>query len=293
LLKKELGADDEFNYISLQSKDTESFQEAIELSPVMSESKTVVISGIDFAKEWKSDDVSLVEELLEDVPPYTNLIFSCIFADKKSKIYKLLSSKCTECFFDYKKSSELVGWVVKVVKSKGGNINTQTAEMVTEYVGKSMNCLINEIDKMLSYVGENGEITPQVVKDICTRNIEARVYDLLDYAMAKQGEKAFLVLNELQREKEQPVFVANAIMRNILGTLQHKYLKEQGKTSSFICDKMGIKPFVEKKYAVYGKRYSEEFLKEMVSECASFDMGFKSGEMDGYTGLFLLVSKLL
>jgi DNA polymerase III delta subunit len=49
----------------------------------------------------------------------------------------------------------------------------------------------------------------------------------------------------------------------------------------------------EKKYAIYGKRYSEEFLKEMVSECASFDMGFKSGEMDGYTGLFLLVSKLL
>ena len=41
--------------------------------------------------------------MLEDMPPYTYVVFVCGSIKKTSKIYKLLSSKCTTCVFEKQK----------------------------------------------------------------------------------------------------------------------------------------------------------------------------------------------
>ena len=56
---------------------------------------------------------------------------------------------------------------------------------------------------------------------------------------------------------------------------------------------MNLRPFVQKKYAIYEKSFKEAFLTEMVSECSDFDVKLKSGGMDGYSGLTLLISKMI
>ena len=50
---------------------------------------------------------------------------------------------------------------------------------------------------------------------------------------------------------------------------------------------------LQKKYAEFDKKFSEKFLEEILDNCAKCDIGFKTGEMDGYTGLFLLVGMLI
>ncbi|MBO5453023.1 MAG: DNA polymerase III subunit delta [Clostridia bacterium] len=293
LIKKHTVGDDEFNFISLDSEDVLSFQDAIESTPVFSEEKLVIIKGLDFSKEWKSDTYAFFEEMLENMPYYTRLILVCATVDKKSKIYKLLSSKCTECVFEHQKPRDIVKWIIKVTQSKGVSIDVDAAEMMTEYAGVDMNLLINEIDKLASYTGEGGKITAEAVEQLCTKNINAKVYSLMDAIMARKATDAFLILNELKREKEEPNYINGSLMRNILGILQYKALKEEGKSIASICEKMNLRPFVQKKYAVYEKSFKEAFLIEMVSECSDFDVKLKSGGMDGYSGLTLLISKMI
>ena len=293
LVKKYTVGDDEFNFISLDSEDVLSFQDAIESTPVFSEEKLVIIKGIDFSKDWKSDTVVFFEEMLDNMPYYTRLVFVCGNIDKKSKIYKLLSSKCTECVFEYQKPWDVVKWIIKVAASKGITIDVDAAEMITEYAGVNMNLLVNEIDKMASFAGEGGKITSEIVESLCTKNINAKVYSLMDAIMAKKATEALLILNELKREKEEPNYINGSLMRNILGVLQYKALKEEGKSITAICEKMNLRPFVQKKYAIYDRNFKETFLTQMVSECSDFDVKLKSGGMDGYSGLTMLISKMI
>lgn len=292
LLRENLVGDDEFNYISLYAEDTNSFQDAIESGPMFGDNKLVVIKGIDFSKEWKSDTTEFFAEILNNVPYYTTLVFVCRTIDKKSKIYKLLNDKCTVCEFKPQDSKLLITWVKNIVRSKGGTIDSPAAEMIVEYAGKSMNLLENEIDKMLSYT-ENKHISIDTVEKLCTQNITAKVYSLTDAVMARQADKAFNILNELKREKEKPNYINDAFMRNILGVLQYKNLKQEGKSSAAITEKMNLLPWVLKKYVTYEKSFSEDFLIKTVSACADFDTSFKSGEIDGYAGLTMLISQII
>ena len=293
LIKKHTVGDDEFNFISLHSDDVLSFQDAIESTPVFSEEKLVIIKGLDFSKEWKADTTAFFEEMLENMPYYTRLILICSTIDKKSKIYKLLSSRCVECVFEHQKPKDIVRWIIKVTMSKGASVDVDVAEMISEYAGVDMNLLINEIDKLVSYAGEGGKITADAVDTLCTKNISAKVYSLMDAIMARKAKEAFLILNELKREKEEPNYINGSLMRNILGVLQYKALKEEGKSVALICEKMNLRPFVQKKYALYEKSFKEDFLIEMVNECSDFDVKLKSGGMDGYSGLTLLISKMI
>ena len=82
-------------------------------------------------------------------------------------------------------------------------------------------------------------------------------------------------------------------MRNISGVLQYKILKSEGRPISAISEKMGLRPFVQKKYAEFDKKFTESFLQQMLDSCAYCDIGFKTGEMEGYTGLSLLIGTML
>ena len=119
-LKKELIENDEFNYTRLFCDDLESrFQESVEAMPVFEENRMVVVTSRDFSAEVKEDVYKLLEEMLEDMPPYTYVVFVCGNIKKTSKIYKLLSSKCTTCVFDKQKPPQLISWICNVFAKKG------------------------------------------------------------------------------------------------------------------------------------------------------------------------------
>lgn len=292
LLRKNIVGDDDFNYISLSSEDNLSFQDAIESSPMFGERKVVVIKGVDFSKEWKSDTNDLISELLDNVPSYTTVVFLCHTADKKSKIYKTLSTKATLCEFPVQKTDLVVKWLCPRVKSKGGVITPDVAEMVIGYAGNSLNLLDNEIDKMLSYT-EDKVITAEIVDKLCTKTVEAKVFSLTDAVMEKKADLAFSILNELKREKEKPNNINGAFGRNVSALLQYKYLKQEGKNQSAIMEKMNVPQWLLKKYMSFERLYTEGDLIKIISACAEFDTQFKTGEIDGYTGLSILISNII
>ena len=293
-LKKELIENDEFNYTRLFCDELEArFQESVEAMPVFEEKRMVVVTSRDFSAEIKEDVYKLLEEMLEDMPDYTYVIFVCGNIKKTSKIYKLLSSKCTTCVFEKQKAPQLISWIGNVFKKNGYEIDKDTASFLLEYAGSDMTKLLKEIEKISAYELKTKSVTTDSIKAVVTRTIDSQVFELLDAVMYKKRDTAFEILNSLMREKEEPVYINGALMRNISGVLQYKILKAEGQPISAICEKMGLRPFVQKKYAEFDKKFTEEFLQQMLDSCAYCDIGFKTGEMEGYTGLSLLIGTML
>ena len=291
-LKKELVENEEFNFTRLFCDELDRFQESVEAMPVFEENRMVLVSARDFSSEIKEDSYRLLEEMLEDMPPFTYVVFVCSTIKKTSKIYKLLSSKCTTCVFEKQKAPSLISWITNVFKKKGYEIEKDTAAYLLEFAGSDMTKLQSEADKLASYEFKTKKITEKSIEAVVTRTIESKVFDLLDAAMYKKSDTAFEILNNLMREKEEPVYINGALMRNITSLLNYKILKAEGKPISAISEKLGLRPFVQKKYAEFDKKFSESFLQQMINECARCDIGFKTGEMEGYTGLSLLLGQL-
>ena len=285
---------EEFNFFKIDSERLEFFQDAVFSSPMMSEKKLVVFKGIDFSKEIKDSDVPFIEEIISDIPFYTHIIFACREISKKtSKIYKLLSEKCTVCEFKKQGATEIIRWIANVVKSNNMEITKDAAELMTQYAGYDMNTLKNEIDKCCSFSLKEGIITEETVKEIVTRNIESKTFDLLDAVMDMQKEKALTIFAGLQKDEEEPVLINGALAKTIMGVLEYKTLKTSGQSPSAISGKMGLKPFTQKKYAKYSEKMSEKFLQKMISRCSDFDIAFKTGAVNGYTGLNILICEMM
>lgn len=293
-IKENLVQLEEFNYFKLDSERLEFLQDAVQSSPMMSEKKLVVLRGLDFSKEIKDSDVSFIEELINDLPFYTHIIFSCRELSKSSaKISKLLKDKCTVCEFKKQGASEIFRWIINVVNKSEMKITKDAAELITQYAGFDMNTLKNEIDKCCAYSKEEGIITENTIKQVVTRNIESKTFDLLDAVMDMQKEKALRIFAELEKDKEEPVLINGALAKTIMDVLEYKLLKNEGLSPSAISGKMGLRPFQQKKYARYCDKMSEKFLQRMVSRCSEFDISFKSGVINGYTGLSLLICEMM
>ncbi|MBQ2897876.1 MAG: DNA polymerase III subunit delta [Clostridia bacterium] len=291
-LKNELIKNEEFNFTRLFSDELERFQESVEAIPVFEENRMVLVSARDFSAEIKEDSYRILEEMLEDMPTYTYVVFVCSTIKKTSKIYKLLSSKCTTCVFESQKAPSLISWISNVFKKKGYEIDRDTSAYLLEFAGSDMTKLLSETEKLAAYELKTRKITPQSIEAVVTRTIDSKVFELLDAVMYKKCDQAFEILNSLMREKEEPVYINGALMRNISSLLQYKILKAEGKSVSAISEKLSLRPFVQKKYAEFEKKFSEKFLQEMIDSCAKCDIGFKTGEMDGYTGLSLLIGQM-
>lgn len=285
---------EEFNFFKIDSERLEFFQDAVFSSPMMSEKKLVVFKGIDFSKEIKDSDVAYIEDVISDIPFYTHIIFSCREISKKtSKIYKLLADKCTVCEFKKQGAPEILRWIANVVKANGMEITKEAAELMMQYAGYDMNTLKNEIDKCCSFSLKEGIITEETIKEIVTRNIESKTFDLLDAVMDMQKEKALKIFAGLEKDEEEPVMINGALSKTIMGVLEYKVLKNAGQSPSAISSKMGLKPFTQKKYARYAEKLSEKFLQKMINRCSEFDISFKTGAINGYTGLNILICEMM
>lgn len=293
ILKKELVSMEEFNFFKFDNENFEGLTDAVESSPMMAEKKLVVVKGTDFSAEVKEDMYREIESALEDVPFYTHIIFCCKDVKKTSKIYKLLSEKCQVVSFEKQPLNDIIKWIINVFKSKGIEIDKENAELITRYAGLDMTTLMNEIEKLSAYEMQNKKVTKEGIEALVTKNIESKIFNLLDMVLDKKRENALLIFNELKKDKEEPVYINGAISKNLMGILEFKYLKNEGKSVSEIGMKMGLKPFVQTKYLRYAEKMSEKFLEKMLSECSKFDIAFKSGEIDGYTGLNVLICEMM
>ena len=111
-LKDVIKCDETFDFVALDADDLSTLQESVEGMPVMSEKKMVVIKGLDLSDELKNEDVELISGLIEEVPPFTVLVFVSRTIKKNSKIYKLLAEKCTVCTFEHQKPVEVIKWLL-------------------------------------------------------------------------------------------------------------------------------------------------------------------------------------
>ena len=145
--------------------------------------------------------------------------------------------------------------------------------------------LINEIRKLIEYVGENGTIKKEDIDKLCIKKLESVIFDLTDNLGKKETNKALQVLNNLIYAKE-PI---QKILITLYNHFRKLYLtKIAVKNNQDMITSLNLKPnqtFLVNKYKTQAKYFKEKELKDILQSLRDLDYHYKIGLIDLQIGL--------
>lgn len=148
-----------------------------------------------------------------------------------------------------------------------------------------MQDLINEIRKLIEYVGENGQITKETIDILSIKQIDSVIFDLTDSLGKKDIKNALEVLNNLIYEKE-PI---QKILITLYNHFKKLYItKIATRNNKEIATSLGLKPnqtFLVRKYLTQSNYFKESELKNILKGLIDVDYKYKVGLIDVNVGL--------
>lgn len=209
----------EFNLVELEGKSMtpEALNDAIESYPAMSERKLVIVTDFDLYKA-PAPFQPILETILEDLPDYICLVFYYDILefkpDKRTKIYQKLEK--TACIADFcrMEERELITWLRRRFRALGKDIDGNTCAYMLFLCGNSMTNLISETEKAAAFATVD-TISTYHIDAVCTRVLDAVVFDLTDAISARKFDQAVALVGDLIAQKNNEVAIFTTITRHI------------------------------------------------------------------------------
>src|SRR5574344_1385526 len=97
---------------------------------------------------------------------------------------------------------QLIKRIKEICKSYKVNIDDNTAKYFIECCGTSMQDLVNEIRKLIEYIGTNGTINKDDIDLLSIKQLESIIFDVTDNLGNRNISKALEMLKNLIYSKE-------------------------------------------------------------------------------------------
>ncbi len=248
-----------------------------------------------FKKEGKKKAVNnssaLISKLAEYIKENNKLMQEAVvlvFVEQeveKNELYKAIEQYGVICEFQELKPIQITARLKAICKAYQVQVEDNTLQYFIECCGTNMQELINEIRKLIEYVGAGGTIQKQAIDLLCIKQFDSIIFDLTDNLGKRQTKKALEVLHGLLYQKEP--------IQKILITLYHHFkklyiIKIAQREHKNIAESLDLKPnqmFLVNKYTMQANYFQESELKQIIEELINLDYNYKIGNIDLEIGL--------
>ena len=191
--------------------DINTLQELAFTYPFFSEKRLLLLDGTGILKTGKDEFINIIENM-----PETTCILICEpEVDKRSKVYKWIKKNGYIGEFLKKNQTEkvLLRWIAALLGKEKKQIRENNAIYFLQKAGDDMFQIKNEMDKLISYVGEREEITKEDIDAIASGEVQDKIFDLVDAIARKNKAAALSYYNDLILLKEPPMHILFLIVR--------------------------------------------------------------------------------
>ena len=229
-------------------------------------------------------------DILKNIDEDIRVIIIEDTVDKRLSEYKQLS-KIAECI-EYKHLDErqMTQFIIQILKKYNVNISYDDAQYMQSVCGDDKYNNINELQKLVIYVQNGGTVTKEIIDKVCSKTLNAKIFDVLDDIINKRKSIAIEELNSLLKQKEPIVKIYIMLYKQFKQLFMIKLLKNSGDQN--IAQTLGVAPFIVKKLSASCDKYSEEELKNIIYGFDNYDKKTKNGDMDFEIGLKEIICML-
>ena len=287
LVKALVSIDDNMNYTSFDGKgfDVNAFVDIGETLPFFSDNRVIVIENSGLFKKSSNE----LEKRIEKFPESTHVIFVETEVDKRLTLWKWFKKNGYAAEMKPLTESELRKWIGKMCRDNGKQIYENAVELFVGSVGFDMYLIRNEMDKLLSYVGDREVITVDDIREICVDEAEDTIYAMLDAIGARDREEALALYRSLLEMKMNAHVILSRLSFHIKRMMEISGLLEEGKSNDEIASITGTPKWTLGKYKAQIKKNGDRSFKQMLDRCTEIDEWSKTGRIMDVVGAELLI----
>ena len=267
--------------------------------PFMSDKKLIIFDNIDYfvkskdEKETKdiveafnnSKDINIVLFLkFESEDRYTKSY------DKNNVFLKYFSDNGIAINAQKLDDEGLNKYVQNHFKKAGVEIDKLNIAYFIRTCGNNLNNLFNEADKLMAYIGDKGKVEKNYIDEIVTRNIDDKIYNLIDLYNSNKKEEALKFYGDLLSEGEKVGGIFATFSYNYSNLIVCKDLMQRGKGQREIADTMGMEPWRVLKLMNANKYVNIDTLKDKMKKITDIALARVKGNLDEDYMVLLLMN---
>ncbi|MGN8818725.1 DNA polymerase III subunit delta [Oribacterium sp. HCP28S3_H8] len=289
MFRKAIGGEDELNYTYYDgAPELDTLIGSLETMPFMlSTDRLVVVSGSGYC--MKSAPERLIE-YLPTMPSSSHLMLIEDDVDKRNKLYKLIQKLGFVCELGEQDPRMLAGWAARYLDRAGKKIRSSTMTYLLTKTGSSMDNIVSELEKLIAYTGERDVIEDADVTEICSQNVEDRVFDMISELSLGNTGKAMQYYSDLLTLQEAPMKILALMRRNFNQLLLTKESMMQGMNRKDAAEYVHVSPWVVQKLMDQARHYTLESLVKYISRCMDYDEAIKNGNLTDQLAVELLLT---
>lgn len=256
------------------------------------EEKYIIIRNANFFSSDKISEKELASLMnyLENPNPLTNLIFVCHEKiDFRKKITKLIKEKYEIITIPNLKVYEIENKVEQYFQKEHYKIDRETTKYIISNSLNNYDLVMNEIKKIVLYYNNPCYIKKTDVENMISKSINTNNFLFVDALIAGDLEGSLNLLKDLKVMKVEPTIILTLIARDIRIMLNIKKLLEQNKREYEILNELKLMDWQLEKYLKKAFPYKIKELEEWLVKLEELDLKIKSGKLDKYYALELLI----
>ena len=271
--------------------------------PMMSDRKLLVLRRCGFFDSRLKGKADWME-LFSALPPSVCVLLWEPDSEKKSSKKKTAEAKkkkpsglrelCENVGvmvdFQLQPESKLVPWLARAAANGGKLIDRGCASYMIASLGRSMGVLKTEMEKIAAYAAGE-QITRADIDAVIIRPEEDRVFKFIDSILDGRRDLSFGYLAELRQNQAEPRQFLSTLYGQLITVYRAKLLLGEGYQRGAVTKKLGVAQYVAEKSVAKAARVSEEGLEGLISLCRDADRDIKSGKVEVWTALDLIVAQ--
>lgn len=258
----------------------------VSTAPVNAKKRVVVLFDLhklsDFSKEM----------LLKFIPKLPNSVCLILLSPKlisKAKFYTTLGEFATTVDFTRLWDNQTQAWITDRMRERGKRMEEGAVQVLHGLVGNDLSDLANQIDKLITYVGEKELITSVDVEAVVDLSRTHTVFQLIDSIGERNCKASLEILSNLLLSGEKPGGMIYWLTEHLERLIRTKEFS--GSTSS-LASFLKVQPFLVSKYQKQAPNFSLEELEKGLILLYQTDVDLKSNLMPDKILMELLVYNL-
>lgn len=264
--------------------------------PFFADHRVVIVEGSGFFKGSRKS----LAEYIERIPETTCIIFDEEDVDPKGALFNAVKKHGLAAQLSFPDEDSLRKWLLSSVTAAGKKIRTSDLDYFISLVTPSMNALHSEMEKLISYTGNEEVIRRADIDAICSPNIENQIFDLIRAIAEKRQPEALRLYSDIvllqnaqnKAQRSSGMSILTRINSHFDRLYEIKGLREGGLPPDIIAQQSGLNPYFVKKNLSLCDRFSFPALRRVIEECTVMEESIKSGAISEDLAAEILITRL-
>lgn len=191
------------------------------------------------------------------------------------------------------KGEELITWVIKYVGRKGKKISHENASLLVNIVGENRSTIEMQLHKIITFVGDQAEITDEVIRNLSSALKEFTIFDLQNAISVRNRARSFEMAYNLLDKGKEALFIIAMLNKYFSTIARIPEVDRMGLSDAEAARLAGVHPYYYKDYKKASQNYPARKLFIIARAIFKADLSMKSTAVDPKTAITILLTEIL